>query len=70
MQANFEVHTRENGEVEVVVRPAAARPFRLVGFSSQRSAEDWVRTRVAREDRHIAPSAGDEPAAVTEDAVH
>ncbi len=53
MQANFEINTRDNGEVEVVVRPAGARPFRLIGFESRGSAEDWVRTRVAREDRSL-----------------
>ena len=58
MQANFEINTRDNGEVEVVVRPAGARAFRLIGFESKGSAEDWVRTRVAREDRRLPPAAG------------
>jgi hypothetical protein len=60
VQSNFEINTRDDGEVEVVVRPSGARPIRLVGFASQRSAEEWVRTRVAREDRHLAapPAAG------------
>ena len=55
MQANYEINTRDDGAVEVVVRPLAARPFRLVGFASKGSAEDWVRTRVAREDRRLPP---------------
>ncbi len=61
MQSSFEIRTRDDGEVEVVVRPSGARPIRLVGFASQRSAEDWIRTRVEREDRHLAPAAGAEP---------
>ena len=61
MQASFEINTRDNGKVEVVVRPAGARPFRLVGFESKGSAEDWVRTRVAREDRRLPPAPGDKP---------
>ena len=59
MQSIFEIKTRDDGEVEVVVQPSGARPIRLVGFASQRSAEDWVRTRVARQDRHLPePSRG------------
>ncbi len=53
MQSSFEIKTREDGEVEVVVRPSGARSITLVGFASQRSAEEWIRTRVAREDRHL-----------------
>ena len=55
MNSNFEISTRDDGAVEVVVRPAGARAFRLVGFASQTSAEEWVRARVAREERHLAP---------------
>ena len=61
MQSNFEIKTREDGEVEVVVHPTGARPIRLVGFASQRSAEDWIRTRVAREDRRLPDPSGAEP---------
>jgi hypothetical protein len=39
------------------VRPPGARSFRLVGFASQSSAKDWVRTRVAREERHLPATA-------------
>ena len=53
MQSSFEIKTRDDGEVEVVVRPSGARSITLVGFASQRSAEDWIRTRVSREDRHL-----------------
>jgi hypothetical protein len=62
LQSNYEINTRDDGEVEVVVRPSGARSFRLVGFASERSAKDWIRTRVAREDRHLPPvskTAGD-----------
>ncbi|HEY5411380.1 MAG TPA: hypothetical protein VIJ94_11715 [Caulobacteraceae bacterium] len=61
MQSNFEINTRDDGAVEVVVRPSGARPFRLVGFASTGSAEDWVRMRVAREDPHVGdpPPPGD-----------
>ncbi len=55
MNSNYEISTRDDGAVEVVVRPAGARPFRLVGFVSESSAQDWVRARVAREDRHLPP---------------
>ena len=60
MHSSFEIKTREDGEVEVVVHPSGARPIRLVGFASPRSAEDWIRTRVAREDRRLPdpPGAG------------
>jgi len=61
VQSSFEINTRDDGEVEVVIRPTGARPIRLVGFASQRSAEDWIRTRVAREDRHLAQPAKIEP---------
>ena len=54
MQSYFEIKTREDGAVEVVVRPSGAQPFRLVGFESERSAEEWVRTRVACEDRRLS----------------
>jgi hypothetical protein len=54
VQSYFEIKTREDGAVEVVVRPSGARPFRLVGFASERSAEEWVRTRVACEDRRLS----------------
>ena len=57
MHSNFEINTRDDGAVEVVVRPEGARSFRLVGFASAHSAEDWVRTRVAREDRHLPVAA-------------
>jgi hypothetical protein len=53
LQSNYEINTRDDGEVEVVVRPSGARSFRLVGFESERSAQDWVKTRVAREERHL-----------------
>ncbi len=55
MNSNYEISTRDNGAVEVVVRPAGGRPFRLVGFVSETSAQDWVRARIAREDRHLPP---------------
>ena len=55
LQSNYEINTRDDGEVVVVVRPSGARPFSLVGFSSHLSAEDWIRTRVAREERHLPP---------------
>jgi hypothetical protein len=61
VQSSFEINTRDDGEVEVVVRPSGARPVTLVGFASQRSAEDWIRTRVAREDRRLAEPPGDAP---------
>ncbi len=64
MQSCFEIKTREDGAVEVVVRPSGARTFRLVGFASERSAEDWIRMRVACEDRRLTgppPSTGPEP---------
>jgi hypothetical protein len=57
VNSNFEINTRDDGAVEVVVRPDGARPFRLVGFASETSAQDWVQTRVAREDRHLPPAA-------------
>ncbi len=57
MHSNYEISTRADGAVEVVVRPSGARPFRLVGFASESSAQDWVRARVAREDRHLPPAA-------------
>ena len=57
VHSNYEISTRDNGAVEVVVRPAGARPFRLVGFVSETSAQDWVRARIAREDRHLPPAA-------------
>ena len=56
VNSNYEISTRDDGAVEVVVRPAGARPFRLVGFVSESSAQDWVRARVAREDRHLPPA--------------
>ncbi len=56
MHSNYEISTRDDGAVEVVVRPSGGRPFRLVGFASERSAQDWVRARVAREDRHLPPA--------------
>ena len=59
MQANYEINTRDDGAVEVVVRPLGARTFRLVGFASRGSAEDWVRTRVEREDRRLPPVSGE-----------
>ena len=61
MQSSFEIKTRDDGEVEVVVRPTGARPIHLVGFASQRSAEDWIRTRVAREDPHLPDPLRPEP---------
>ncbi len=57
MHSNYEISTRDDGAVEVVVRPAGARPFRLVGFVSESSAQDWVRARVAREECHLPPAA-------------
>jgi len=51
VQSRFEINTRDDGAVEVVVRPSGARPIRLVGFASQRSAEDWIRMRAAQEDQ-------------------
>ncbi len=53
MQASYEINTRDDGAVEVVVRPLGARTFRLVGFASRGSAEEWVRNRVEREDRRL-----------------
>ena len=61
MQASFEINTRDDGSVEVVVRPTGARPIRLVGFASERSAKDWVKARVAREERHLPPAGSDQP---------
>jgi hypothetical protein len=54
VQSRFEINTRDDGAVEVVVRPLGARPIRLVGFASQRSAEDWIRMRAAQEDQRPA----------------
>ena len=60
LQSNYEINTRDDGEVEVVVRPSGARSFRLVGFASETSAEDWVRNRVKREDRHLPPASAED----------
>jgi hypothetical protein len=57
----FEINTRDDGAVEVVVIPSGARPIRLVGFASERSAEEWIRTRVEREDRSLPPLVADGP---------
>ena len=57
MHSSYEIKARDDGAVEVVVHPLDARPFRLVGFASAGSAEDWVRTRVAREHRRLPPAA-------------
>ncbi len=71
MQSNFEIKTREDGAVEVVVRPLGARTFRLVGFASERSAEDWIRTRVACEDRRLTePPPGAGQGAAPEPSLH
>ena len=65
LQSNFEINTRDDGEVEVVVRPLGARSFRLVGFASKRSAADWIRSRVSREERHLpAPALAGEDTSV------
>ncbi len=61
MQSSFEISTREDGAIEVVVRPEGGRSFRLVGFASERSAQDWVSARVAREDRRLPPLAQTPP---------
>jgi hypothetical protein len=59
VNSQFEINTRDDGAVEVVVTPSGARPIRLVGFASQSSAQDWIRTRVEREDRSLPQAAAE-----------